>query len=221
MTALAERRLATLTSATEKPALIVVDVQKSFGSPDYLADYGLTPEALVALDAAVGSIESIVASARSLGVAIVWVELASDPGNRWRASQWLREGDLEAPYSPGEPCVIGTEGAEWFRVAPAEGELRVRKRGYSGFLGTNLAEQLHARGITWVTVVGLTSECCVAATAEDAMQLDWPVVIPADATAAYDLRIHENAVEMLALNVAAIATVDEVVQLWREIEAAQ
>lgn len=216
MTAIDERRLAPLTGAAEKPALIVVDVQKSFGSPEYLGDYGLTTEALDALDSAITRIDSIVESARALGVPVFWVELASDPGNRWRASQWLRVGDLDAPYGSGEPCVIGTEGAEWFRVAPVEGEPRVHKRGYSGFLGTTLAEQLHDAGITWVTVVGLTSECCVAATAEDAMQLDWPVVIPADATAAYDVRINENALEMLALNVAAITTVDDVVQLWLE-----
>jgi nicotinamidase-related amidase len=30
----------------------------------------------------------------------------------------------------------------------------------------------------------------VDATAQDAVQLDWPVVIPTDATAAYDLAVH-------------------------------
>ena len=63
--------------------------------------------------------------------------------------------------------------------------------------------------------MGLTSECCVYATAQDAVQLDWPVVVPRDATAAYDLDVHAAALRQLALNVAVLSDADEVVGLWK------
>jgi nicotinamidase-related amidase len=101
-------------------------------------------------------------------------------------------------------------------MEPAAGELRVVKRGYSGFLGTDLDARLRAAGCEWLTITGLTSECCVDATAQDAMQLDWPVVIPRDATAAYDLSVNEAALRQLELNVAVLCDADEVTALWQK-----
>lgn len=215
MSALEQRRLAVLAAPGERPALLVVDVQRSFGDPEHIREFGLSDDDLAVIDAAVTRIGELVESARRLDVPVIWVELASDPARAWHSSAWLRFADRGHSTS-AEPCMIGTPGAEWFRVAPAEGEARVAKRGYSGFLGTDLEQVLLEKGITWVTVVGLTTDCCVAATAEDAFQLDWPVVIAEDASAAYERHMHDKAIEVLATHVAAIASADEVVHLWRE-----
>lgn len=217
---LREQQLAQLISAGSSPALVVVDVQRDFGDPAALDAYGLTDAAFDALDAAVSSIASLVDAARSLGVPVVWVELGSDPDRPWKASAWLRSGDADAPMTADEPCIIGTSGAEWYRMEPADDELRVVKRGYSGFLGTGLEASLRAAGYDWLTVVGLTSECCVFATAQDAMQLDWPVVIPRDATAAYDLDVNDAALVQLELNIAVLSDTAEVVGLWEQAVAA-
>lgn len=212
MSGLRELQLAQLAERT--PALVVVDVQRDFGDPSLLGAYGLDDETVDVLERTVTRIGELVDDARRLGVPVVWVELGSDPERPWGASNWLRSGDYDAPVSADEPCIIGTPGAEWYRMEPAEGELRVVKRGYSGFLGTALDERLRAAGYGWLTIVGLTSECCVDATAQDAMQLDWPVVVPRDATAAYDLAVNDAALRQLELNVAVLSDVDEVVALW-------
>ncbi|MGW2385333.1 cysteine hydrolase family protein [Streptomyces sp. NPDC001658] len=213
---LRERQLAHLTRPGSRPALVVVDVQRDFADPDRLTEYRLTAAALSALDQTVTRIGELVHAARAAEVPVVWVELGSDPARPWRSSNWLRGGDYDAPMGPDEPCVLGTPGAEWYRMRPAEGEPRVVKRAYSGFLGTDLDARLRAAGCGWLTVVGLTSECCVYATAQDAVQLDWPVVVPRDATAAYDLDIHAAALVQLGLNVAVLADSDEVVDLWKK-----
>jgi nicotinamidase-related amidase len=187
-------------------ALLVVDVQRSFADPAYLGDYGLDPAASASIVDAIAVIDRLVASARRLGVPVVWIELGSQPDRVWRSSGWLRGATLDAAMSPEEPCIVGTPGAEWYGLSPAEGEIRVVKRVYSGFFQTGLEALLRNAGVEWVAVTGLTSECCVAATATDAVQLDFPVVIPSDATAAYDVRINSNALEQLALNVGQIVT---------------
>ncbi|MFE2432035.1 cysteine hydrolase family protein [Streptomyces sp. NPDC059373] len=218
MSDLRDRQLAHLTRPGSRPALVVVDVQGDFADPDRLEGYGLTDAALTALDRAVTRIGALVDAARAAEVPVVWVELGSDPARPWRSGNWLREGDYDAPMSPAEPCLVGTTGADWYRMRPAEGEPRVVKRGYSGFLGTDLDARLRAAGCDWLTVVGLTSECCVYATAQDAMQLDWPVVVPRNATAAYDLDVNAAALVQLALNVAVLSDTDEVVELWKKAE---
>jgi len=212
-----QAQLAQLAAAGRTPALVVVDVQRDFADPECLDAYGLTDQALTALDAAVTRIGYLVGAARELGVPLVWVELGSDPATPWRASNWLRQGDYDAPMSPTEPCVTGTPGAQWYRVHPADGEPRVVKRAYSGFFGTDLDARLRATGADWLTVAGLTSECCVQATAVDALQHDWPVLLPQDATAAYDLAVHEAALVQLRLNTAVLCDADEVVSLWKQV----
>lgn len=214
MTGLRERQLDGLSA--DGAALLVVDVQRSFGDPTMLEPYGLAPEAAAAVAAAVERSGELVAAARAAGVPVFWIELGTDPAAPWRASSWLRVGDLDAPLSPDEPCVIGTPGAEWYLLEPATGESRTRKTGYSGFLGTDLAAELRRRGIRWVSIVGLTTECCIAATATDAVQLGWPVLIADDATAAYDVALHEHALAQLALNVAVIGSSAELAALWQK-----
>jgi nicotinamidase-related amidase len=191
-------------------ALLVVDVQRSFGDPDYLGDYGLDDAAYAAIEKAIWSMDSLIESARLAGVPVIWIELASDPANPWGSSNWLRGRD-PLVMADDEPCQIGTPGAEWFGIHPKPSETRIRKRHYSGFHETELLGVLKDAGIEWVTVVGLTTECCVASTANDAMQYGFPVLLPTDASAAYEVRIHENAVESLALSVARLTTVAELV----------
>ncbi|MEV0739529.1 isochorismatase family cysteine hydrolase [Streptomyces sp. NPDC050549] len=216
MSDLRDRQLAQLAGSFSRPALVVVDVQRDFADPDRVGAYGLTDGALAALGRTVTRIAELVDAARAAEVPVVWVELGSDPARPWRSSNWLREGDYDAPMSPDEPCRIGTPGAEWYQMEPAEGELRVVKRGYSGFLGTDLEARLRAAGCDWLTVVGLTSECCVYATAQDAVQLDWPVVVPQDTTTAYDHHVNAAALFQLGLNVAVLSDAGEVVELWKK-----
>lgn len=202
-------------STEGSPALIIVDVQRSFGDPEYLTALGLTEAASAAVAAAVRSCAELIENAREHGVPVYWVELATDSSHPWRASKWFRSGNPEAPPAPDDPCLSGTPGAQWYGLAPADGEYRALKRAYSGFHNTGLKERLRADGIGWVSVAGLTTECCIAATATDAFQHDWPVLVPRDATAAYDLDVHENALHQLSLTSSDICTSEELISLWR------
>jgi nicotinamidase-related amidase len=85
-------------------------------------------------------------------------------------------------------CVAGSPGAQ---LHPALDASRVDvivdkgqdpdTEGYSGFEGTRLAELLHERGITQVTVVGLATDYCVKNTALDALRQGFQVTV--DSTA--------------------------------------
>lgn len=217
MSPASDPRLGLLAASRRVPALVVVDVQRDFAEPDRIAAYSPDDDAMAAVESAVAHTAALVARARETGVRVVWVELGSDPAHPWGSSNWLRGGDLAGAMPDDEPCRIGTEGAQWYGLGPAHDEIRVVKSHYSGFLGTDLADRLTGVGAEWLTVVGLTSECCVAATAEDAMQLGWPVVVASDATAAYDLDVNDAALRALELNVGVVCPSSDVVDAWERV----
>lgn len=200
-------------AAAGRGALLVVDVQHDFAAPAVLAGWGVDETSIAAVAQTVAGCAVLVAAARDASIPVVWIELAVDPGSRWRASAWLSTGAVDGDEDP--LCVSGSPGAAWWGLDPAPDEPRVRKRHYSGFHGTDLAPTLQRLGIGWVTVAGLTTECCVLATAFDAAQHDLPVVVATDATAAYTPELHASALEILALSVADLRTTAEIATIWQ------
>jgi len=196
----------------DEGALLVVDVQRSFADPAYLP--WLDEAGLAAVDAAVTRTAWLVEQARATRVPVVWVALQQLPDSPWLTSLWLRGLDEGTWPVPDEPCVLGTRGAEWFRVGPLPGETVVPKRRYSGFLGTGLEAHLRETGVTWVVAAGLTSECCVDGTVRDAFQLGFRAVMTSDATTAYDAETHTHALSVLAQNAAVVATSASVAAAW-------
>ena len=196
----------------DEGALLVVDVQRSFADPAYLP--WLDEAGLAAVDAAVTRTAWLVEQARATRVPVVWVALQQLPDSPWLTSLWLRGLDEGTWPVPDEPCVLGTPGAEWFRVGPLPGETVVPKRRYSGFLGTGLEAHLRETGVTWVVAAGLTSECCVDGTVRDAFQLGFRAVMTSDATTAYDAETHTHALSVLAQNAAVVATSASVAAAW-------
>ena len=66
-------------------------------------------------------------------------------------------------------------------VAPAPGELVVRKQACDAFYGTPLRSELDAQGITHLVVTGCESDKCVDTTVRRALSLDYDVTLAADA----------------------------------------
>jgi nicotinamidase-related amidase len=85
-------------------------------------------------------------------------------------------------------CVQDTPGA---RLHPALNQAAIHKiidkgtdpdtEGYSAFDGTDLAQLLHDRGVTKVTVVGLATDYCVKNSALDALREGFEVEIDTEA----------------------------------------
>ncbi|MFT4286921.1 cysteine hydrolase family protein [Nocardioides sp.] len=198
-----------------RPAVVVVDVQYDFGAPEAIGHMCETPQDLQNVQDAVAQVNRLVDAAREVGVPVVWVELATSH-DTWTVNNWLRNGSRAIPLGDHLPCLAGSPGAAWYGgLAPRPDELVVQKDAYSGFIGTNLDALLREAGIEWLIVTGLTTECCVFSTANDAMQHDFPVVVPADAAASYAASYHEAALGMLALNSSMITTTDELLARLR------
>ncbi len=94
------------------------------------------------------------------------------------------------------------------RVVPLPSEAVIVKRAASGFFGTDLAERLRKAGVDGVVVTGLTTSGCVRATALDALQHDFRVLIPREAVGDRDEAAHAANLRDLQLKYADVVDLD-------------
>ena len=120
-------------------------------------------------------------------------------------------GDVE----PLRYAADGSAGQEILpELAPAEGDLVVKKYRSSGFWGTNLDMLLRSNGIESVVVAGCTTEGCVESTARDALFNDYYVVIVEDCVASDDRAQHDASL-LLMRHRFDLASAEEVLGVWR------
>lgn len=147
------------------PALLLVDVQA-----DFLDRQGLTPAKAVLA----GQCARLLHECRLLGIPIFHVHTLVRPDGSDRMPHWKRGGVWA--------CVEGTPGAEPPpALAPADREPVVRKTFFSAFSNPELDPALGSRGIDTVVIAGVYLQSCVRATALDAYQRGYDVMIAADA----------------------------------------
>ena len=121
--------------------------------------------AVPACDTLVQAAETQLAAARRAGALIIHLQNDGTP----------ETGD--------EPDTWGWELA----VDPDPSDTVIRKKEDSGFVGTNLHMLLQGRGVTALSICGVMSESCVAATARSAMDLGYRVIVAHDSHATYPI----------------------------------
>lgn len=162
-------------------ALVVVDVQHDFASPDG----GLY---VPGGDAVVPIVDAEVQAARAAGATVVYTQDWHPPST----PHFAKDGGTWPVH-----CVADTWGAQLHTDLTVDGPV-VRKGvdggdGYSGFSvrdpisgeeeATELGRLLDEAGVARVVVVGLAGDVCVKATALDAVRLGYEVELPLPATA--------------------------------------
>lgn len=167
-----------------KTALLVVDVQNDFASPDgsLYVDGG---------DVVVERVNEEVGKAAAAGSPIFYTQDWHPPST----PHFEKDGGIWPVH-----CVAGSPGAEFHPRLVVEGEV-VRKGtggedGYSGFTvrdpktgeesPTPLESLLRERGAEEVVVVGLATDYCVKETALDAVEKGFPTAVLQDVVAAVD-----------------------------------
>jgi len=196
--------------APNRTALLVIDCQVDFGSPDgVMARRGAD---MTAPQAAAAKAERLVEAARGAGVPVIFVRLLTHAGGESRTAREAkqRRGDDEPDL-----CVEGTRGADFIGPQPKPGEAVISKIRYDAFARTGLADQLHAQGVDTLVLCGLTTECCVASSAWSGFEQDLHIFIAQDACAAYDEGLHHHALRALKMSGAVVADSDEFATTWK------
>lgn len=196
--------------APARTALIVVDIQKDFAAPDGVL--GRVGVDLSPAEAAIDRIETLIAAGRKAGATIGFMRVVTTPESDSTALKTLmrRRGE------PGGEaiCREADGGADYYRVRPEPGDIEIAKRLFNSFHGTDLDEQLRARGVDTLVMTGVSTDCCVDATARDAFHRDYHVFVVKDACAAYEPGLHEASLHGLELNCALLIDSDAVLAAW-------
>ena len=162
-------------------ALIVVDVQNDFCEGGSLAVAGGAEAA--------ASITRLLADDHGYDYVVATRDHHIDPG-----SHFSDEPDFVDSWPPH--CVVGTPGAEFhpnlgFRDFDAIFDKGEYEAAYSGFEGADhsandigMKDFLNSKDITEVDVVGIATDHCVRATAQDALEAGFDVSILVNHTAA-------------------------------------
>jgi nicotinamidase-related amidase len=198
--------------APGRAAGVVVDVQNDFCHPDgACAARGSDVADAVAM---VPTLEGFLDDARAAGVLVVFIQTTHDETTDSPA--WLsRTGDREA----GAPnlssnCRTGTWGAEFYEVAPQEGEPVVIKHRYSAFAGTNLDVVLRTAGVDSLLLTGVSTNVCVESTLRDGLFAEYHVTLVEDCAASFERDAHQATVDNVAKYFGAVATSKEISATW-------
>ncbi len=183
-------------SIQDKPALLLVDIQKGFEDIEYWGGHRNNPDA----EKKAGKL----------------LEL-------WRENGLPFYHIQHCSTTPESPLVEGKVGNDFQEVTqPVQGEPIIKKNVNSAFIGTNLKEQLQDAGISTVVIVGLTTDHCISTTTRMAGNLGFETYVVEDATATFDKIgpdgkrysaeiIHETALASLHNEFAKVVKAEELV----------
>lgn len=173
-----QRGLGARQGTGNRPALVVIDFNVGFTDPESSLHCDC--------DGALKVTAELLAAARESGAPVFYTTVSYDEAGLRTAGAFI----AKVP-----PMAIFEEGSHWTeideRIAPRSGEPVLKKLFTSGFFGTPLATMLTVAGCDTVIVVGASTSGCVRATAVDALQHGFRVIVPRDAVADRAVAAHE------------------------------
>ncbi|ANY07861.1 isochorismatase family protein [Pseudonocardia sp. HH130630-07] len=149
-----------------RPAVVVVDLSAGFTDPAYPTGSDLS--------AVVTATGELVAAARAIGAPVVWTTIAYTPAEL-DTLPWLVKAPGMRGLVEGSPAVALDDRLD---VRPVDH--LVVKKGASAFFDTGLATLLRASGVDTVLLCGATTSGCIRASAVDAVQSGFGVLVARD-----------------------------------------
>ncbi len=207
-------------------ALLVIDMQRYFVSPDY--PFGRTIEKLVSgagagyfqrvTDVVVPNIKQLLTAFRSRSRPIFF----TGTGTYYDGSElpaWLKDFDSLGMALVGERIWPRTDDAGWQiddSVRPESGEIVLHKTTSGPVNSTKLDQLLHNLGVTSLIVAGLTTDVCVTQTARETADRGFRVVIAEDACTTLSEEMHKAALLAFSLAFGRVRKTEELLKILGE-----
>ncbi len=158
-----------------KTALLIVDMVKDFTDPDGRVFYPQNREILP-------RIKKVLEACRKHNILIIFFR------HSYRKDKFDKNLLNMRPN-----CIEGTGGDEidpMLEVDPAK-DYVIKKRRYSGFVGTDLDMILREHGIENTIIIGTKTNCCIRATVTDAYYLNYNAIVVSDCVATNDETVNQ------------------------------
>ena len=184
-----------ITLPTASTALILIDLQKG------IAAYQLAP---YSFEAVLAKGKELARRFRVAKAPVVLVNVAFAPDLSHALTAPVERPMLAAP---------GGFPEDWSELADGLAEasdLRVSKRQWGAFYGTDLDLQLRRRGVTTVVIGGVATNMGVESTARAAHEHGYAVVLAEDAATSLSAEMHAFASEHIFPHLGRVAKADEI-----------
>lgn len=145
---------------------------------------------------------ALAARFRTAGATVVYVRV--DLANFLPLEVDLPGRDPNAPLPPASASQLVPE------AGCAAGDLQITKRHWSALLGTDLAQQLRARGIDTIVLGGISTSIGVESTARDAAGMGFNVVFAEEAMTALAADQHAYAVSTIFPRIGRVRSAAEI-----------
>lgn len=120
---------------------------------------------------------------------------------------------MELEREEPEHCLEQTKGVEFIdELRPEQGDFIVAKRRYSGFYLTDLEILLKGLKRSTLIITGVATNVCVYATALDAQQRDYRVVVISDCVAGTDRELHRAFLRNIEYVLGEVITAEEIIK---------
>ena len=181
----------TVSALDPRTALVVVDLQKG--------TIGSHPMAHSA-DDVIGRAAELAAAFRQRGLPVALVNHAGNPAGRTQYGQG--GGDWPPELTELMPGLDADAS-----------DLRVTKRSWGAFAGTDLDARLRSLGVTQVVIAGVATSYGIESTARDAYDRGYHVTIAADAVTDPSLEGHQHRLDRVFPALGQVGTTAEIIAL--------
>jgi ureidoacrylate peracid hydrolase len=175
--------------ALDETAVVVVDMQNAYASPNGYLD--LAGFDIAGAKAATTAIKGVLDVAREAGVPVIYFQNGWDPNYveaggpgspNWHKSNALKTMRKRPELQGTLLAKGGWDYALVDELKPKPGDIVVPKTRYSGFFNSQFDSILRARGIRNLIFCGIATNVCVESTLRDGFHLEYFGVMLEDAT---------------------------------------
>lgn len=181
-----------------KPAVCVVDMQY-----DFVGKSAVIP--CMADGDVIAANQRLLEAVRSRGIPIIYTQEI----HRANHVDFGRELDRKEPVH----CIEGTRGVQILdELAPQPGDYILQKRRYSAFFQTDLLLLLQGLAVDTLIITGAATDVCVRATATDAQQYGYFVLVPRECVAGTSPLQHQAALEHIDYVLGRVVALEDLLQ---------
>ena len=183
-------------------ALLVIDLQNDFCHADGFCSDSLGAD-LSNVRTIIPRIQRVIEWARIHGILVVYTrESHKSDLSDVTSCKKLRYENAGYPVGTvgkmGRFLIQGDRGCDLIdELQPLETELQIDKPAQSVFIKTSIEALLHQHDITHLLFTGVTTECCVLGSYRHASDLGFYGLLLEDCCAAYSIREHQSAIDVL------------------------
>jgi ureidoacrylate peracid hydrolase len=189
-------------------ALIVIDIQNDFCSPDgALAQRGRD---LSLMDPMIDSLQKTINVAERKAIPVLYTQQIYDRAHL--NSLQLEQYDLDSKFIS---CDIATDGWKFYRLNPRADKVYV-KYNYNIFSNSELVTKLQSLSIKTLVLTGVDTYICVETAIRNGFDLGYKIVVPIDLVAvnAKHRALQERTFDLVRKTYGTLTTSQELITMW-------